>query len=63
MAIIGNPSGGKLQGEAERALREALRTMRFGTVTLVVQDGRVIQIERNEKFRMDRGEQIDGSGI
>lgn len=55
--------GGKLNGEAERALRDALRTIRFGTVTLVVQDGRVIQIEKNEKFRLNKGEQWDGSGI
>lgn len=44
-------------------LRDALRTMRFGTVALVVQDERVIQIERNEKFRLNKGDQIDGSGI
>ncbi|GFO61347.1 hypothetical protein GMST_36720 [Geomonas silvestris] len=53
---------GRLTGEVERALREALRSIRFGTVTLVVQDGRVIQIERNEKFRF-KNEHRDGSGI
>lgn len=56
-------AGGNLSGEVERALRDALRSIRFGTVTLVVQDGRVIQIERNEKFRLGKGEQRDGSGI
>ena len=55
--------GSKLNGDVERALRDALRTIRFGTVTLVVQDGRIIQIERNEKFRLNKGEQFDGSGI
>jgi hypothetical protein len=55
--------GGKLGGEVERTVLEALRSIRFGTITLVVQDGRIIQIERNEKFRMGKGEQIDGSGI
>lgn len=54
--------GGKLNGEVEHALRDALRTIRFGTVTLVVQDGRIIQIEKNEKFRL-KGQQTDGSGI
>lgn len=54
---------GKLTDEVERALRDALRSIRFGTVTLVVQDGRVIQIERNEKFRFSKIEQRDGSGI
>jgi len=54
--------GAKLTGEVERALHDALRSIRFGTVTLVVQDGRIIQIERNEKFRLTKAER-DGSGI
>jgi hypothetical protein len=54
---------GKLNGEVERALSDALRSIRFGTVTLVVQDGRIIQIEKNEKFRLNKGHQMDGSGI
>jgi hypothetical protein len=29
-----------------------LRKIRFGTVSLVVQDGRVVQIEMAEKFRL-----------
>ena len=38
--------------EVERRLRQALREIRFGTVTLVIQDGQVIQIDRNEKIRL-----------
>lgn len=30
----------------------ALRRVRFGTVSLVVQDGKVVQIETAEKFRL-----------
>jgi hypothetical protein len=63
MADSSNLAGGNLTGEVERALRDALRSIRFGTVTLVVQDGRIIQIERNEKFRLGKGEQRDGSWI
>lgn len=63
MAETSSHVGGKLSGEAERALRDVLRSIRFGTVTLVVQDGRIIQIERNEKFRLSKSEQFDGSGI
>jgi hypothetical protein len=63
MADTSSLPGGKLSGDVERALRDVLRTIRFGTVTLVVQDGRIIQIEKNEKFRLNKGEQIDGSGI
>jgi len=32
----------------------ALRGLRFGTVTAVVQDGVVVQVERTEKVRLDR---------
>ena len=34
-------------------LRAALRGLRFGTVTVVIQDGVVVQIERMEKIRLD----------
>ena len=38
--------------ELEVKIREALREIRFGTVTLVIQDGRVIQIDKSEKIRL-----------
>jgi len=49
--------------DLERLVREALTSIRFGTVTLVVQDGRVIQVDKNEKIRLNRHGHIDGSGI
>ena len=36
------------------SIRESLRGLRFGTVTLIVQDGVVIQIDRTEKRRLPR---------
>ena len=39
-------------GELEFKIREALREIRYGTVTLVIQDGRVIQIDKSEKIRL-----------
>jgi hypothetical protein len=36
-----------------RALREALRGIRFGAVELVIHDGRVVQLERREKVRFE----------
>ncbi|MDR1388707.1 MAG: YezD family protein [Treponema sp.] len=33
-------------------LREILGSLKFGSITLVVQDGRVVQIEKNEKIRL-----------
>jgi hypothetical protein len=49
--------------DLERLVREALASIRFGTITLVVQDGRVIQVDKNEKIRLNRSGHIDGSGI
>ena len=48
--------------DLERLGREALTSIRFGTVTLVVQDGRVIQVDKSEKIRLGKG-YMDGSGI
>ena len=49
--------------ELELVVREALESIRFGTVTLVVQDGRVVQVEKNEKIRLNRQGNMDGAGI
>jgi hypothetical protein len=35
-------------------IREALRGLQFGHVTIIVQDGLVIQVERTEKKRLQR---------
>ena len=43
--------------ELERTLesvREALRELRFGTITVVVHEGEVVQIDRTEKLRVPR---------
>lgn len=49
--------------ELELIVRDALQSIRFGTVSLVVQDGRVIQVDKSEKIRINRTGHIDGSGI
>jgi hypothetical protein len=49
--------------ELERIVRNSLSEIRFGTVTLVVQDGRVVQVDKSEKIRINRTGHIDGSGI
>jgi len=36
-------------------LCEALRAIRYGTIELVIHDGRVVQLERREKVRFDVG--------
>lgn len=49
--------------EVERIVRDALSTIRFGTVSLVVQDGRVIQVDKSEKVRINQDGHVNGSGI
>ena len=45
----------RIEGE----LMQALSEIRFGSIEIVIQDSRVVQIERREKVRFDR--QVGGS--
>ena len=36
------------------AVQNALRGLQFGTVTIIVQDGLIVQIDRTEKRRLQR---------
>jgi hypothetical protein len=38
----------------ERAVVEAIRALRYGSVEIVVHEGRVVQIETREKVRFDQ---------
>jgi hypothetical protein len=42
-------------------VREKVESLRFGVVQIVVHDGRVTQIERNEKTRLQTGR--DGQAV
>lgn len=33
-------------------LEKLLQNMKYGSITLIVQDGKVIQIDKTEKYRM-----------
>jgi hypothetical protein len=57
------PTADTWNRDLERLVREALTSIRFGTVTLVIQDGRVIQVDKSEKIRLNKVGHIDGSGI
>ena len=35
-----------------KKIREFLETIQYGSVTVIVQDGKIIQIEKNEKVRI-----------
>ena len=46
-------SSAEAQPNWVRLVREKVESLRFGVVQLVVHDGRVTQIERTEKTRLD----------
>ncbi|MFJ7726638.1 YezD family protein [Neobacillus sp. NPDC097160] len=35
-------------------LEKMLETLKFGSITLVVQDGKIVQLEKNEKVRLQQ---------
>ncbi|MGH7933554.1 MAG: YezD family protein [Candidatus Binataceae bacterium] len=45
---------GYLPPEVLDRISKAIQGVRFGSVEVVIQDGKVIQIERKEKFRIER---------
>jgi|GEM_PF-402910 len=47
----------------EQALRAALGTIKSGSVTLHIQDGQIIQVDKSEKICHKKPEFIDGWGI
>ena len=48
--------------EAYDRIVVALRGLRYGSVTAVVQDGVVVQVDRTEKFRVERRDAAPASG-
>jgi hypothetical protein len=44
--------------EALEQVRQALIGLRFGTITIIVQDGVVIQLERTEKRRLRKSDRM-----
>lgn len=41
--------------EVERQILQAVKSVRYGSVEIIVHDSKVVQIERKEKVRFDRG--------
>ena len=59
MGALGGPSGSDAASTTDldnvvEELRRALATIRHGSVTLIVQDGRVVQIDTTQKVRFER---------
>ena len=47
-------SGQPPAADVDRRILEAVRSLDYGSVEVVVHDSRVVQIERREKLRIDR---------
>ena len=43
---------------AEEEILRAIRSIRYGSVEVIVHDGRVVGVERREKIRFDRIEEV-----
>jgi hypothetical protein len=48
---------------AVRQIEESLRSLRFGSITLVVQDGVIVQVDRVVKTRYPRGEEGSNAAL
>ncbi|MGN0662669.1 MAG: YezD family protein [Faecalibacterium sp.] len=46
------PNREPISAEQIRQLQLLAQSLRFGTLTLVFQDGKLIQIDKNEKIRL-----------
>lgn len=53
MNPIPAPDANHIEPDWLRIVREKVESLRFGVVQLVVHDGRVTQIERTEKTRIE----------
>lgn len=54
---------GKVTASLRQAMLSAIRELQFGSISLNVKDGKVIQIDRTEKRRYKSLEGVDGEGI
>jgi hypothetical protein len=56
--ILGDQSNGEILDESQvRAIREVVRAVRsvaFGSVEIVIQNYRIVQVERKERIHLDR---------
>jgi hypothetical protein len=44
----------RTDGELTSRILELVRSIRFGSIEVVIHEGRVVQVERREKLRFDR---------
>lgn len=44
----------ELSTEVEQEILRVVRTLRYGSVEIIIHDSKVVQIERREKIRLDK---------
>jgi hypothetical protein len=54
----GPPPWSNESSEVLSRVREALSGLRYGQVTVIVQDGVVVQVERTDRVRLSRPERV-----
>jgi hypothetical protein len=54
------PSDDNYSAHALARVRDALSGLRYGEVTVIVQDGVIVQVERTEKLRLQRTRRESG---
>lgn len=42
----------RVKQEDLKKIEELIQTVKYGTVTIVIQDGRIVQLEKHEKLRL-----------
>lgn len=40
------------ENEQLEMIRKLINSIQYGTISIIVQDGRIVQIEKNEKYRI-----------
>jgi hypothetical protein len=48
------PAKGPISPQQIQIIQELAGSLAYGSISLIFQDGKLIQIEKNEKFRTDR---------
>jgi len=51
----------RLSEEEIEKLNEFIGSLQFGSISLIIQDGVLVQMEKNEKLRLSRGKQHENA--
>ena len=62
MSIQSNNPPADVGVAALQQILRALHNLRYGALEIVVHDGRIVQIERREKLRIDTGIPVRSTG-